>query len=280
MHISLLLTALGLAIALRWAWRPAPDKTPTAWGITLSAFLVPPLMVLTTAIAVLAMGTQGTMFSIPVGIVGYLLGIGCLGIALGMLGYRGWQGWRSLRQIQSFPLCDRPHIQGYLLQTPALFAGQIGFWNPCLVLSEGLLSDLSPEQLDAVLTHEQAHLHYRDTFWFFWLGWVRDLTAWLPNTQTLWQELLLLREMRADRYASQSIDPLVLAEALLQVAQSPIQLAATNCVALHDSAPIRLEQRINALLAEPEAIAPNSSKTQWLKWLWVFLPLLSLPFHG
>lgn len=280
MHISLLLTALGLAFALRWSWRPAPDKTPTAWGIALSAFLVPPLVMLTTAIAILAMGTQGKMFSLPVGLVGYLLGMGCVSLALGMLAYRGWQGWRSLRQIQSFPVCDRPNCHGYLLQTPALFAGQIGFWNPKLVLSEGLLVTLSPDQLHAVLTHEQAHLRYRDTFCFFWLGWVRDLTTWLPNTQPLWQELLLLREMRADRYAAQSVDPLVLAEALLQVAQSPVQLAANNCVALHDTAPLRLEQRIDALLADPGAIASTPSETQWLHWLWVLLPMLSVPFHS
>lgn len=280
MHISLLLTALGLAIALRWVWRPTPDKTPLAWGMTLSAFLIPPFVVLTTAIAVLAMGAEGKMFSIPVGSFGYLLGIACLSIALGTLAYRGWQGWRSLHQIQSFPLLDRPNCQGYLLQTPALFAGQIGFWHPQLVLSEGLLATLSPEQLTAVLSHEQAHLYYHDTFWFFWLGWVRDLTAWLPNTQPLWQELLLLREMRADRYAAQSVDPLVLAEALLQVAQAPTQMAAINCVALHDTAPIRLEQRIDALLAEPQAISPTPSKLQWLKWLWVLLPLLSVPFHS
>ncbi|MBE9103325.1 M56 family metallopeptidase [Vacuolonema iberomarrocanum] len=280
MHISLLLAALGIAIALRLIWRPALEKTPLAWGMALSAFLVPPLVLLTTAVAVLAMGAQGNMFSIPVGIVGYLLGSGCLAIALGMLAYRGWQGWRSLHQIQSFPPLNRPNCQGYLLQTPALFAAQIGFWHPRLVLSDGLLTTLSPEQLEAVLTHEQAHLHYHDTFWFFWLGWIRDLTAWLPNTPLLWQELLLLREMRADRYAVQSADPLVLAEALLQVAQSPLHMAVANCVALHDAAPIRLEQRIDALLAEPQAIAPTSPKLQWLKWLWVLLPLLSVPFHS
>jgi Zn-dependent protease with chaperone function len=51
------------------------------------------------------------------------------------------------------------------------------------------------------LAHEQAHAHYRDTFWFFWLN---VLTSWLPHTEALWQEILFLREIRADEKAKES----------------------------------------------------------------------------
>jgi Zn-dependent protease with chaperone function len=148
------------------------------------------------------------------------------------------------------------------------------------MVSQGLLQSLTEEQLQAVLTHEHAHLHYRDTFWFFWLGWVNRLTAWLPNSTLLWQELLLLRELRADRWAAQHVDSLVLAETLLQVVRSPLAphpneflWVAFEEAALGD----RLEQRIDALLS------PGSpSNCQLHHWLWLALgliPLLTLPLH-
>ena len=156
------------------------------------------------------------------------------------------------------------------------FAAQIGFWQPQLVITQGLLDQLSTAQIEAVLTHEQAHLHYRDTFWFFWLGWLRQLTAWLPNTERLWQELLLLREMRADRWAANRVDPLLLAESLLQMAQAPL-LDLENACAANAS---RLEERIEALLSEADTAQP--ADTARLPWLWVllaFMPLLTTLAH-
>jgi Zn-dependent protease with chaperone function len=88
-----------------------------------------------------------------------------------------------------------------VLDNPIPFSALIGFWQPELIVSQGLLNTLDQDHLEAVFKHEQGHYYYRDTFWFFWLGWVRSISAWLPNTEALWQELLLLREMRADRWA-------------------------------------------------------------------------------
>lgn len=119
------------------------------------------------------------------------------------------------------------------LHTPALFAAQIGFWRPHLVLSQGLFDTLTLTQLEAVITHELAHVHYCDTFWFFWLGCVRRVTGWLPYTETIWQELLLLRELRADSWAAQRVEPepLVLVESLLEVVKAPLTNLALHCAA-------------------------------------------------
>jgi Zn-dependent protease with chaperone function len=97
------------------------------------------------------------------------------------------------------------------------FAAQVGVWKPQLVVCRGLLEQLDEEHLRAVLAHEEAHRHYGDTLWMFAVGWLRHLSGWLPNTEVLWQELLTLRELRADRWAAQRVDPLVLGEALVQV---------------------------------------------------------------
>jgi Zn-dependent protease with chaperone function len=143
-------------------------------------------------------------------------------------------------------------------------------------VSQGLCQLLDAEHLQAVLLHEQAHSYYRDTFWGFWLGWLRRLTAWLPHTEALWQELLFLRELRADHWAAQQSDPLLLAEALLSVVSMPV--APELGTALKPEAVNqRLAQRIEALLQPPEDTPID--RWRWVNLAWVLLPLLVIPFH-
>jgi len=278
MHLTLILLAIGVSGLARFSWRRAIGWG-ARWQNALIAFLLPPLLLLTTAVAVLCMGTQGRMLGLPAGWIGYLLALSFLATAIGLLLRLGELGGRSLRQMQAYPTLERGEAIGYVLNTTHLFAAQIGFWNSHLVVSQGLLDRLTPEQLEAVLTHERAHAHYRDTFWFFWLGWLRHLTVWLPQTEALWQELLLLRELRADRWAAQAIDPLLLAESLLlTVKETP--LSATHfCAAFSAAAPLnRLEERIDALLLPSEG--DESGDRISLLGLWVALvPLFTVLFH-
>ena len=145
-------------------------------------------------------------------------------------------------------------------------------------MSQGLIAALDSEHLSAVIAHEQAHVQYRDTFWFFWLGWIRSFSFWLPNTEALWQELLLLRELRADRKASESVDFLLLAESLLFVAKAPFD-SPVGCVSLNDAQiGDRLNERIDSLLDTTKSIPSN----RWHNWSWLcllFLPLLTIPLH-
>jgi len=312
MHITLLVLTLGMAIAIRAHWQPRLEDFGTHWRSTLTAFLIPPLVMAMMAIAILVMGHQGTMFSHSVGQLGCALSQGFLGIAGLSLLYRAVWGWRSRQHIRTLPWVDLgtpitlppvilPPITlpisspmaltlpSRLLACPIPFAGQVGFWQPELVVSEGLLQTLSSEQLQAVFAHEQAHHHYRDTFWFFWLGWLRSLTAWLPKTEALWQELLLLRELRADRQAAHTVDPLVLAEALLEVARwhgaaATLPAAFKAAVAFDDvTLHHRLEIRITQLLEGSPEPQPTAALTfirsyGWIC-LWMVLPILSISFH-
>ncbi|NET38970.1 MAG: M48 family metalloprotease [Cyanothece sp. SIO1E1] len=282
MHLSLILFALGLAWSIRCVALQSSGTWQERWHRALGQFLVPPLLLLMTGLAVLCMGIDGSMLGLPAGWIGYLIAISFLGCALGLNLYLAWQGWRSLQQVQTYPAVAFNGQSGRLLETPDLFAAQIGFWRPQLVLSAGLLQTLPPNQLHAVLIHEQAHSHYRDTFCFFWFGWIRQLTFWLPNTAVLWQELLTLRELRADRWAAQRVDPLVLAESLLVVVQAPLINPAPYCAALGSQASsTQLEERINALLIDTE-LEP-APITNPLSWRWLFLsvlPLLSILLHS
>jgi len=281
MHTIMILAALVVAWNVRQNWSSASGDWQRRWGQTLWFFLFPPLLLAIAGISILFMGTQGTMLGLSVGWYSYGLTLTGFIVAIALGAKLTWQGWRAVSQTRTYP---RQQVEGAscrILETPVLFSALVGFWRPELVVSQGLLYVLTPEQLAAVIAHEQAHYYYRDTFWFFWLGWIRTCTAWLPQTEALWEELLLLRELRADNRAAQQVDPLTLAESLLLVVRSAIVPMTSFCAAFSAASQAeRLNERINALLE------PSASSTQpqfnW-SWLWLllsFVPLITVPFHS
>jgi Zn-dependent protease with chaperone function len=286
MHTIMILAALVVAWNVRQSWSSTSGNWQHRWEQTLWFFLFPPLMLAIAGISVLFMGTQGTMLGLSVGwysygltVIGFVVAI-ALGIKL------AWQGWRAVSQTRTYPQEQVEGVSCRVLATPVLFCALVGFWRPELVVSQGLLYVLTPEQLAAAIAHEQAHYHYRDTFWFFWLGWIRTCTGWLPQTEALWEELLLLRELRADNRAAQQVDPLTLAESLLLVVRSAIVPMTSFCAAFSAASQTeRLHERINALL-ETSTLEPSAPSIQprfnW-SWLWLLLallPLVTVPFHS
>jgi Zn-dependent protease with chaperone function len=205
-----------VVIAIAWCVRSLENIPQTSnhrlnwvsrWQRSLFLFLFPPLLIFSNAIALLCMGSQDMMGTWHTGKFSYAFAL-CYLLTSVLFGiYLAYKGWVSVQSARNNPQIQLANHKIRLLTTGALFAGQIGFWQPELVISQGLLKSLSPEQLETVLAHEQGHHYYRDTFWFFWLGWIRKFTAWLPNTNILWQELVDLRELRADAYAASQVDP-------------------------------------------------------------------------
>ncbi|WP_239651594.1 M56 family metallopeptidase [Neosynechococcus sphagnicola] len=221
MHLMMLLVALGLAWSVRYRWVESGGHWEKRWQWGLRRLLFPPLMLLSTAIAVMWMGPHGQMVWAWEGWLSYALAIGWLVFA-GILWLKHfWEGWHILQTIRTHSTTNLRGSVVRVLEIPTLYCAQVGFWHPELVISQGILDTLGADHLEAVLAHEQAHHHYRDTFWFFWLGWIRQMTAWLPQTESIWQELLMLRELRADLWASRQTDALLLAEALLLVVNHP-----------------------------------------------------------
>lgn len=280
MHLMIILAALALAWLVRLQWVDTKGNWHQRWQRLLWFFLFPPLLLLMTALAVLCMGPQGTMVGLQSGWFSYWLTLIFIGLA-GILCLKlAWEGWCSVQKTRTYPLENLGEETGRVIETGALFSAVIGFWQPELVVSQGMLNTLTPEQFATVIAHEQAHYYYRDTFWFFWLGWVRSCTCWLPNTEALWQELLLLRELRADRWAAQKVDPLLLAESLLLVVGYELMPSNSFCAAFSAVAQKdRLTERVEALLTEVNC--PFQPQFNWL-WLWLllaFLPLATLPFH-
>lgn len=277
--------AIALALALRWGLSHLmqtcyPSGWRGRWQLTLANFLLPPLAVACTVLAVLYMGAHGHMLGAPVSMVGYRLAVSLLVGTAGLFVYLGWQSWRSRRQVRALPLLTLQQNPVRQLETAVPFAAQIGLWRSELVVSQGLIDTLTSAQLTAVLAHELAHRHYRDTFWFFWLGGLRRLSVWLPETDALWQELIFLRELRADRWAAGQVEPLLLAESLVQVAIAAVAPPADCWALLSDRTQAdRLEERIQALIAVAPAESTSNLQWLWLSSLAVGLPLLTIPFH-
>lgn len=279
MHLLIIFIALIVAYTIRCRWTQSVDKWNQRWGRSLFFFLFPPLLIFMTTLALLFMGSQGTMGGLQTGCYGYIIALINIAFFALVCIKQAIKGWRSIKSTTQCPQITVVGKQVRLLNTGALFAGQIGFWQPEIVLSSGLLQTLSENHLETVLAHEEGHYYYRDTFWFFWLGWMRECTAWLPNTEALWEELLTLRELRADALAVTIVDPLLLAESLLMVVSSHPVTSEVFCAALGSTGTNRLEERVEALLSQPQP-TPSSYFTS-LKWLvWTFIPLISIVFHS
>lgn len=278
MHLLIIFAALIVAYTIRYQCTQNIGRWNERWHKALFFFLFPPLLIFTTTFALLFMGPQGTMGGLQTGCYSYVMAL--FGIAFFAITFvkQLWLGWLSIKSVRDCPEANIAGKKVRLLNTEALFAGQIGFFKPELVLSSGLLETLSSNHLETVLAHEQGHYHYRDTFWFFWLGWMRECTSWLPNTEALWEELLTLRELRADAHAVASVDPLLLAESLLMVVSSPPVSSEVLCAALGSPGVKRLEERVEALLSPPQTQKLEFASLNWL--VWTFVPLVSIVFHS
>ncbi|NCQ69917.1 MAG: M56 family metallopeptidase [Microcystis aeruginosa W13-15] len=282
MHSLMLLLALTIAIGLRW-FLPSYQRR---WQTTLFFFLFPPLLLLMTVISVVCMGYRGQMLGYNSSLISYFSAIIWLVFAIFCLIKLAYQTWQTHRDFSSYPLKKITAQKARVLAIDFPYSARVGFWKSQLIVTQGLLNLLDQEHLQAVLAHEQAHQEYHDTFWFFWLGWLRSMSSWLPNSENLWLELVFLRELRADKYASGQVDYLLLAESLLLVAEKVNQVAEINlsdscCVALNDnSLNNRLLERIDALVESENPELPRFNYQVWLLLSLSLAPFLLLPLHS
>lgn len=282
MHGSLLLLTGLIAVGWRWRWRSTAGPWAARWQSALVAFCLPPLMVMLSAGAVLAMGHQGTMMGWSVSPIGCWVSLGVLGFASGVVAHtlmRAAATHLRLRQYQTVTLPTGGHAR--FMDTDLLVAAQVGLWHSSLLVSRGWLEHLTQAEQQAMVAHEQAHADYRDPLCFLGLGMIRRFSNWLPNTQTLWEDLLLLREIRADQIAARTSDPLLLAELLVKLSRQ-MTLATQgyssdieSYVGFNDSLSLsRLEQRVNALL-EPDSVA-EPAVPGWGRLMWLIIAVLPL----
>ena len=284
MHVLLMAAMVAIAVLLRWRWQPTSDTWNARWHNALASFTLPPLLLLSSSVAVLWMGHHGDMLGLPVSPVGCWFGKLVLTVGAGLflvsLG-KALLFQVYLRRLPWLTLSSGEQVRYLTSDIP--FAAQVGFWRSQVIVSRGWLDGLTASEQSAILRHEQAHAHYGDPVWFFWLGWVRRLTFWLPRTNELWQELLLLREIRADRWALQDTDPILLAELLVKLARShsadggPPSFAVAFC---DYQSVTQLEQRIEALV-DPALLPTETPQKEEMVWIFLtVMPLILTCFHS
>ena len=158
----------------------------------------------------------------------WLLGVACLST-------RTIGGWRMIERLRRSALVEAPqavranfarlcqqlgltrhvslriseHVQGP-------FA--IGIVRSLIILPASALMALSPEQLEAVLAHELAHVRRADYLWNLIQTTVETLFFFHPAVWWLGRRLRQQRELCCDDVAIQSCaDPLIYATALLRL---------------------------------------------------------------
>lgn len=84
-----------------------------------------------------------------------------------------------------------------------------------IVLSSGLVEQLTPEQLQAVVAHERAHVEQRHDLLQLVFGAWRSALPWFPVAVIAEREVSVLVELLADDRARREVHDEVLAHALL-----------------------------------------------------------------
>jgi beta-lactamase regulating signal transducer with metallopeptidase domain len=225
--------------------------------------------------------------------VAWLLGVTCLST-------RTIGGWRLIQRLRRSALVEVPeavyanfvwqcaqlgitrqvslriseHIQGPLAQ---------GIVRLLIILPASALMALSPEQLEAVLAHELAHVRRADYLWNLIQTMVETLFFFHPAVWWVGRRVRQQRELCCDDVAVQSCaDPLVYATALLRLEERRGQQPSL-AMALDGHRPWSgLRVRIARILGEPNGekcprdLAPIPLAAVCALFLLVLLPVPQL----
>lgn len=144
---------------------------------------------------------------------------------------------RELLHLLSSPSRDRPDTLMISHVAPVAYCLPGGS-RSVTVLSDGLVTLLTPEELSAVLLHEEAHLGQRHhlLLWAF-AAW-RSALPWLPTSQLAQRSVSSLIEILADDVALRSVSPGTLVTAIALVASGSTELPASTLV---DASPEKID---------------------------------------
>ncbi|MGO2051755.1 M56 family metallopeptidase [Glutamicibacter sp. 287] len=132
---------------------------------------------------------------------------------------------RQLLRLLSNPSQTRPNTLVLDHDLPVAYCVP-GFNGSVTVLSKGLLTQLSPEEQRAVISHENSHLDQRhDLLILAFTAW-HEALPWLPTSRLSLDAVRQLIEMLADDKALEVVDRPVLLRAIVSVASSIASVGA------------------------------------------------------
>jgi beta-lactamase regulating signal transducer with metallopeptidase domain len=88
-----------------------------------------------------------------------------------------------------------------VISCSAPIAVTMGFLNPKIILSTGLLNLLDKNELEAVIYHELYHKKHRDPLKIFLLSLFASIMWYIPILKWFHQKYKIIREILADHYA-------------------------------------------------------------------------------
>ncbi len=95
----------------------------------------------------------------------------------------------------------------------------VGLRRPIIAVSPQALDELSPDELEAMLGHEIAHIQRNDNIWHWPVVLLRDLLFFIPFTYWIYNYISFERERACDEIGSKLSKPLALAKSLVHVAE-------------------------------------------------------------
>jgi len=151
-------------------------------------------------------------------------------------------------------------IPSFSLASTFPIVAVIGLVRPKLIIAESVLEACTPDELAAVLAHEQGHLDRRDNLRRALMTSAPDVLAWTSRSRDIASEWHVATEQAADEHAGRlgADGRTLLAQALIRVAR-----LAQSMPRVHDlptSALYRgenIEARVRGLLAPPKPIPPR-----------------------
>lgn len=108
----------------------------------------------------------------------------------------------------------------YLLKTLKPVAYTFGLFKTSICISQGILEKLNSDELEALISHEAAHICRRDVF-FTWLAvLMKDIMFILPISHWLVSKFIYEKEHAADDFALNiTKNPIGLASAIVKVSK-------------------------------------------------------------
>lgn len=148
-------------------------------------------------------------------------------------------------------------VPAFVVDSEFPIVGVIGLVRLRLIVAQSVLDACTPEEVAAILAHEQAHIERRDNLWRALIMTAPDLLTWLPVSRRLQASWHAATEEAADDSASRLgvRGRAVLAQALVKVAGlavSRLDSGQMPASALYRGEDI--ERRVRRLLA-PEYAA-------------------------
>jgi Zn-dependent protease with chaperone function len=141
-----------------------------------------------------------------------------------------------------------------------------------IVLTTGALRQLNRAELDAVLSHERAHLQQRHHLVLAWTAALRQAFPWSRLARMANQETIRLVELLADDAAVRTSDRLDLAAALLHLSGS--RAAPRFALGAADS---NAAQRVRRLIDPPRRVSRTRRTSMYLlAGTMLILPVLTL----